>query len=183
MLAVAKGLVDLPVDVLVSWGTVAATAAKRVTSSIPVVFLSVPDPVTIGLVASLAHPGGNMTGVTFDAASETSAKRLQMLKEAVSRLARVAVLDARDDPNVSPQIESMERAAPALGVHLVLVAFQRAEDLAAVFARFPKQNVQGLIVLPGALTFANRAKIADLALAERLPSMHAFRESVAVGVC
>src|SRR5215471_2125860 len=71
MLAVAKSLVDLPVDVLVSWGAIASTAARQATRTIPVVFLSVSDPVTSGLVASLARPGGNMTGVTFDAAAET----------------------------------------------------------------------------------------------------------------
>jgi len=181
LLAVAKELVALPVDVLVSWGAVGSAAAKTATRTIPVVFLSVPDPVAIGLVGSLVRPGGNLTGVTFDAASETAAKRLQLLKEAIPHLSRVAVLHARHDPNVLPQLESIQRAAPGLSVHVDVVAFQRPDDLDPVFVRLRKHGDQGLVVIPGALTFANRAQIADLALAHRLPSSHAFRESVAVG--
>jgi putative ABC transport system substrate-binding protein len=181
MLAVAKALVGLPVDVLVSWGTVASTAARQATRTIPVVFLSVSDPVTSGLVASLARPGGNMTGVTFDAASETAAKRLQILMEVVPRISRVGVLHAQHDPNVAAQLEAIRRVESTLRVHLVAVGFESAEDIDLLFARFQAQGVQGLVVLPGALTFVNRVKIADLALAHRLPSSHAFRETVAAG--
>src|SRR5262249_49922316 len=181
MLTVAKELLALPVDILVSWGTLASTAAKTATDTIPVVFLSVSDPVTSGLVASLAHPGGNMTGVTFDAAAETSAKRLQLLTEAMPRISRVGVLHAKDDRNVPAQIESIKRVIPSLGLRLVIAAFQQPQELDSVFLSFRKQSVQGLVVLPGALTFVNRAKIVDLTLSYRLPSSHAFRESAEVG--
>ena len=181
MLAVAKSLIDLPVDVLVSWGTVASAAARQATRTIPVVFLSVSDPVTSGLVASLARPGGNMTGVTFDAASETAAKRLQLLMEIVPRISRVGVLHAQSDPNVAAQLESIKHVESTLGVHLVAVGFEGPEDLDLLFPRLRGQGFQGLVVLPGALTFVNRVKIADLALAHRLPSSHAFRETVVAG--
>jgi ABC-type uncharacterized transport system substrate-binding protein len=96
--AIARLIPDI--DILVVWGTIGGAAAKRTTSTVPTVFLSVGAPVDIGLVQSLAHPGGNMTGVTFEAATDTYAKRLQLLKEIVPTLERVAVLGARGDPNV-----------------------------------------------------------------------------------
>ena len=96
------------IDILVIWGTIGAAAAKRLNSSIPTVFLSVGAPVDIGLVQSLSHPGGNMTGVSFEAASDTYAKRLQMLKEVVPSLKTVAVLAAQGDPNVAFAMNSLE---------------------------------------------------------------------------
>ncbi len=107
------------IDLLVVWGTVGGVAAKRVTSGVPTVFVSVGAPVEIGLVQSLSHPGGNMTGISFEAATETYGKKLQLLKEIVPDLKRVAVLRAVGDPNVGFAMTSLEAAAPELGVSLV----------------------------------------------------------------
>ncbi len=117
------------IDLLVVWGTVGGVAAKRVASGVPTVFVSVGAPVEIGLVQSLAHPGGNMTGITFEAATGTYGKRLQILKEIVLDLKRVAVLRAFGDPNVGFAMTSLEEAAPELGVSLVSVDMKSADDL------------------------------------------------------
>jgi putative ABC transport system substrate-binding protein len=103
-------------DLLVIWTTLGAVTAKKVASAVPVVFLGVGAPLDLGLVQSLAHPGGNMTGVTFEAASETYAKRLQILTEIVPNLTRVAVLRTIGDANVAFALKSLEQAAPQLGV-------------------------------------------------------------------
>ena len=132
-------------------------------------------------MASLARPGGNMTGVTFDAASETAAKRLQILMEVVPRISRIGVLHAQHDPNVAAQLEAIKHVEATLGVSLLAIGFEGSADLDSLFLRFRRQAVQGLVVLPGALTFVNRAKIAELALTHRLPWSHAFRETVAAG--
>jgi putative ABC transport system substrate-binding protein len=181
LLAVARELVALPVDVLVALGTVPAVAAKKATTTIPIVFASVPDPIVVGFVASLRQPGGNMTGVTFDAASETPAKRLQLLKEAVPSLSRVTVLHPHGDPLVGPQLETIKEAAPSLGIRLNVVSFQGADELEATFSTIRKQGAQGLLVIGGTMVWTNRQKIVDLALAHRLPSSLWSREMVAGG--
>jgi putative ABC transport system substrate-binding protein len=107
------------IDLLVVWGTVGGVAAKRVASGVPTAFVSVGAPVEIGLVQSLARPGGNMTGITFEAETGTYGKRLQILKEIVPDLKRVAVLRAVGHPNVGFAMTSLEAAAPELGVSLV----------------------------------------------------------------
>jgi putative ABC transport system substrate-binding protein len=179
--AVATAVVRSRPDVVVVWGTVGAVAVKETGTQIPVVFLSVGVPVEIGLVASLARPGGNMTGVTFEAATETYPKRLQLLKELVSTLVRTAVLFAAGDPNVAHARTSLEAAAPALGVQLHFVEARSGDDLATAFSTAKAQRAEGIVVVGGALTFVNGRKIAELALANRLPSSHAFRETVEAG--
>ncbi|WOH48221.1 ABC transporter substrate-binding protein [Bradyrhizobium sp. sBnM-33] len=169
------------IDILVVWGTIGGAAAKRITSTIPTVFLSVGAPVDIGLVQSLAHPGGNLTGVTFEAATDTYAKRLQMLKEIVPTLERVAVLGAHGDPNVSFAIISLEKAAPAMNVGLMPVYVESGNDLPTAFDQMRRNRIGGLIVVAGGLTFVNSKLIAELSLAHRLPSCHGFRESIVAG--
>lgn len=169
------------IDVLVVWGTIGGVAAKKMTSSVPVVFLSVGAPVDIGLVESLARPGGNMTGITFEAATETYAKRLQMLKEIVPNLERAAVLRAQGDANVPFAMASLDKSAPAMGVRLTPIDIRSADDLPAAFDEMQRNRTEGLIVIAGALTLVNSRQIADLALAHRLPSCHGFREAVSAG--
>jgi ABC-type uncharacterized transport system substrate-binding protein len=181
LLVAARELVALPVDVLVALGTVPAVAAKKATTTIPIVFASVPDPIVVGFVASLRRPGGNMTGVTFDAASETPAKRLQLLKEAVPNLSRVTVLHPHGDPLVGPQLETIKEAAPSLGIRVTVVSFQGTDELESTFSQIRKQGAQGLLVIGGTMVWANRQKIVDLALAHRLPSSLWSREMVAGG--
>src|SRR5690242_6847244 len=114
LLTAARELVALPVDVLVSAGTAPSLAAKKATSTTPIAFYAVPDPISVGFVASLDRPGGNMTGITAEAGSEMAGKRVQLLKEAVPQLSRVAVLHAQDEVNVPPQLEQIKHAATLL---------------------------------------------------------------------
>jgi putative tryptophan/tyrosine transport system substrate-binding protein len=169
------------VDLLVVWGSIGAVAAKRLALQIPVVFLAAGAPVDIGLVESLAHPGGNMTGVTFEAATQTYAKRLELLKDILPALNRVAVLRTRDDPNVPFAMQSLERSAPQLGIRLLPVDFGVVGDLDAAFAQMEESGAQAVIVVAGALAFVHHARIAELALAHRLPSCSGNRESVQAG--
>jgi putative ABC transport system substrate-binding protein len=181
MPAVLAELIRSKVDVIVVWGTVGAVVANKATQSVPVVFLSVGAPVEIGLVKSLARPGGNMTGVTFEAASETYGKRLQLLKEIAPRLSRVAVLQAAGDANVAFAMTSLERAAPSLGIRLDPVEVRSADELESAFGVMNKNGAQALVVIAGSFTFRNGKRIADLARAHRLPSIHSFKETVEDG--
>ena len=169
------------VDLLAVWSTVGGVAAKKFASTIPVVFLAVGAPVDVGLVESLAHPGGNMTGITFEAATETYAKRLQILKEMMPSLSRVAVLRTQGDANVLFAMASLEKSAPALGVTLTPIDIKTADELDSAFAEMQRSQAQALLVIGGAVTYVNGKQIADLALSHHLPSCHAFKETVADG--
>jgi putative ABC transport system substrate-binding protein len=169
------------VDVLVVWGTVTAAAAKDAGVSRPVVFVSVGNPVAMGMVQSLSHPGGTFTGITFEAADETYGKRLQLLKEILPGLTRVAVLGARDDPNVDPSLSSVHRAAPSLGIEIYDVRVRDVSDLTSAFAQMTKKKTQALLVVAGAFMWVHRDRVAQLALAHQLPSAHGLREGVLAG--
>jgi putative ABC transport system substrate-binding protein len=106
------------VDLLVVRGTIGGVAAKKLVSIIPVIFISVGAPVEIGLIESLTHPGGNMTGITFEAATETYGKRLQILKDILPTLSRVAVFQARGDANTNFAMTSLERASADISHYL-----------------------------------------------------------------
>src|SRR5262249_1661284 len=138
-------------------------------------------PVEIGLVKTLAHPGGNMTGVTFEAATETYAKRLQLLREIKPRIGRVAVLGAQDDANVRFAKASLEKAAPELGIAITHFPVGSGAELSEKFRAMEQSEAEGLIVIAGVLTYVNGRQIAELALAHRLPSCHAFHETVRAG--
>jgi putative ABC transport system substrate-binding protein len=169
------------IDLLVVRGTMGGTAAKKVAGTVPTVFVSVGAPVEIGLVKSLSHPGGNMTGTTFEAAAETYGKRLQILKEIVPDLKRAAVLRAVGDPNVGFAMTSLDGAAPELGVTLVPVDIKSADDLETAFINIKKSEVQALLAIAGVLTFTIDAEIAGRALAANLPLCSTFRETVIAG--
>jgi ABC-type uncharacterized transport system substrate-binding protein len=169
------------IDLLVAWGTIGGAAAKKIALDIPVVFASVGAPVDIGIVASLSHPGGNMTGITFEAASETYGRRLQLLKEIVPDVSRVAVLRARGDPNARFAMTSLEISAPLLGITLTVAEIGSADELTTAFAEMQRTKAEALLVVAGALTYPNGKMIADLALAHRLPSCHGFKEAVLAG--
>ena len=169
------------IDLLVAWGTIGAVAAKATATDIPVVFVSVGAPVDIGLVESLAHPGGSMTGITFEAASETYGKRLQLLKDIMPGLSRVAVMGAKGDPNFPFAMMSLQKSAPVLGISLTSMEVGSADDLPSAFDQVKRDRPEALIVVAGALTYANSKAIADLALANGLPSCHGFKETVVAG--
>jgi putative ABC transport system substrate-binding protein len=169
------------VDLLVVWGSIAGIAAKRLASAKPIVFLTIGFPVEIGLVQSLAHPGRNITGIAAEAATETNEKRLQILKEIVPDLNRVAVLRAVDDQYVGFAMASLELAASKLGINLLPVDIQSPGDLELAFASMKKSAAEALIVPGAALVFTLNRQIADLALAADMPSCHMFREAVVAG--
>src|SRR5260370_38333916 len=151
--AISKLLLDI--DLLVVGGTVGGVAAKSAATHIPVVFVSVGAPVDIGLVETLAHPGGNMTGTTFEATSETYAKRLQILKEILPNLSRVVVLGAMDDPNFPFAMRSLTQAAPDLRVSITPIEFGSAGGLGGAFKEMNAGHGEALLGLSGALTYSN----------------------------
>jgi putative tryptophan/tyrosine transport system substrate-binding protein len=167
-------------DLLVVWSTVASVAAKKIAQSIPIVFLTVGVPLEIGLVSSLSKPGGNMTGVTFEAATETYGLRLQMLKEIVPHTKNVAVLKAKGDPNVVHAIKALGKAAPSLGIQLTQYEAKSSEDLPVLFQQMDG-TAGGLVSIAGAFTFVNSTRIAQLTQQHRLPSCHGFRDTVVAG--
>jgi putative tryptophan/tyrosine transport system substrate-binding protein len=142
------------IDLLVVWGTIGGVAAKAAAPDIhiPVVFISVGAPVDIGLVESLAHPGGGMTGTTFEAASETYGKRLQLLKDILPGLSRVAVFGAKGDPNFPFAMTSLEKSAPVLGVSLTPIDISSADDVRSAFDQMKRDRLEAVIVVAGALT-------------------------------
>jgi ABC-type uncharacterized transport system substrate-binding protein len=168
-------------DVVVASGTVCAVAARDAGVQSPVVFAPAGFPVEIGLAQSLRRSGTNFTGISFEAAADTYPKRLQMLKEVVPKLTHVAVLVDGNDSNSVPALDSLRRLAPAVHVELTVATVHDAKELGSVFADLAKRGVQGVVVIAGAFSFRNRAVISQLALLQKLPSVHAFGEAVVDG--
>jgi putative ABC transport system substrate-binding protein len=157
------------IDLLVVWGN-AAIAAKKLAEGVPTVFVSIGFPVELGLVQSLAHPGGNMTGITAEAALETNGKRLQILKEIVPNLDRVAVLRDVDTRSWEFEWRALDQAARELQLSLVPVDIRSPDELETAFASMKKSGAEALFVTRTSLTFNLGKQIADLALAAHLPS-------------
>jgi putative ABC transport system substrate-binding protein len=178
LLDLATELVRLSVDVIVAGGTSAVLAARQATTTIPIVGLAV-DPVASGLVATLARPGGNLTGLSFSEA-ETDAKRLSLLKEAVPSITRVAALSAAG-PSSEAILRETERTARTLGVQLHPLELRGPDDFERVFAAMTARQAEGLVVLPATVHYVNRARIIALAISHRLPSMFWRREFVDAG--
>jgi putative ABC transport system substrate-binding protein len=167
----ARELIGLPVDVLVTFVTQASIAAKEKTQTIPIVMVGVGDPVASGLVASLSRPGANVTG-TSGAFSESAGKRLQLLKEAIPGLQRVAVLWNPANSIFQTQIlEETKAAARPLGIELQLFEAHDAETIEKAFTAMSKQRVSAVDVLPDPMFATNWARIAALATRTRLPSV------------
>ncbi len=163
-------LLNLKVDVLVVATTPVALAAHRATSTIPIVFAPVSDPVGSGLVASLARPGGNITGYS-DMAADLAQKRLALLGEVVTRMARVGVLRHPDNPGSRIASEELESAARQIGLKLYHVEVRHTADLEAAFATLTKARVQALIVIADLALTDDVSAIAGLATSRRLPLM------------
>jgi putative ABC transport system substrate-binding protein len=175
-------LISLDAHVLVVWGTVGALAAKQSTSRVPVVFLATGDPVSLGLVTSLAHPGGNFTGIPAIASSEEFPKRLALLKEAVPSIGRVAVLvgpDGRTLWNLNRQ--PMMAAASALTLELQEVLVETDSDLEPAIRKTKRRGAQALYVWPSSLTLRAGKQLGDFALTASLASVHPFSESAVAG--
>jgi putative ABC transport system substrate-binding protein len=181
--ALAAELVALKVDVIVAPITPAALAAKQATKTIPIVFVAVGDPITDGLVTSLARPGGNVTGLSL-LFPELVGKCLEELKQAVPGVSRVAVLwqpGAVGERTEKDMLKGAEVAARALGVRLQFVEARGPADLDRAFSDITKARAGALTVLPGNMFFSERRRLVDLAAKNRLPAVYPLREFVDAG--
>jgi putative tryptophan/tyrosine transport system substrate-binding protein len=176
---IAAEFVRLKVDVIVTSGTPQVLAAKQATSVIPIVFARVGDPVASGLVASLARPGGNVTGLSVQLA-DLAGKRLELLREVVPSLRRVAILANVGNPFSVIESGEAQAAARTLGLEFDALEIRRAEDIVPAFEAI-KGRVEALYVCPDGLVDANKIRINTSALGVRLPTMHGFREYVEAG--
>jgi len=179
--ALAAELVRLKVDVIVTSGPVATRAAKEATTTIPIVMAQDIDPVGSGFVASLARPGGNITGLsTFR--PELSGKQLELLKEIVPRLSRVAVLGTSTQPGYAQQLREVELAAGALGVQLQYFDVLDPKDIETAFLAASKGRADAvLMMVAGGVASSQRTQIVDLAVKSRLPVMYSERAYVEAG--
>jgi putative ABC transport system substrate-binding protein len=176
----AAELVRLKVDVIVTVAAPAARAAKQATTTIPIVAIALSDPVGQGLIASLAEPGGNITGFAT-LFPELAAKRLALLKETLPRISRVAVLRNVANPGNVFLWKEVQVAGRTLGVTLHSGEVRGPDDFQGAFATMIKERPQGLLILDDPLFFQYRTSIVDFAAKHRLPTMHSFRESVEAG--
>jgi putative ABC transport system substrate-binding protein len=173
----AVELVSLKVAAIVTVSTPAVQAAKQATSTIPIVFAAISDPVGDGFVASFARPGGNITGLTV-LAPELSGKRLDLLKEAFPRVWRVAVLSNPTNASHVLILKETETAARTLGLSLQSVRVQRPNDLEGAFSSMAHERASALVVLPDPFLASQRTQIIDLAAKNHLPVMYDRREYV-----
>jgi putative ABC transport system substrate-binding protein len=178
--SLAAELVAQRVDVLVTTGTPPAQAAKQATSSTPIVMASGGDPVGRELVTSLSKPGGNVTGVT-SLASELAAKRVELIRELVPKLVRLALLSDLTNPAHTTAYRETRAATEAVGAHLQVVGVQGAHDLGTAFAALSRERAEALIVQPSAPFLSQRRRLAELALNHRLPTAFGRRDYVDAG--
>jgi putative ABC transport system substrate-binding protein len=165
----AAELVRLRVDVLVTIGTPGSLVAKRATTTIPIVMVHSGDAVAAGIVASLARPSGNLTGMTYFL-PELMGKRIEWLKEVVPRITRVAILVKPDNPFFATALRSLEISAKSLDVSLQQFEVRAPDDFANAFAAMAKNGVDAVVILEDAVFVSNARAIADLAAKHRLPS-------------
>jgi putative ABC transport system substrate-binding protein len=175
----AAELVRLKVDVIVADTAAEVTAAKNTTATIPIVMRSVSDPIALGLVASLAHPGGNITGIS-SLSPELSGKRLELLKEVIPKLSRVAFLTS-PAPAWRTSIKETEVAAQTLGLKLQILQVRAADELEGMFDATKKQRAEALVQLPARSMMPHQPRIITLAAKNRLPTMYYVRHSVEIG--
>jgi putative ABC transport system substrate-binding protein len=173
----AAELVRLNVDVIVAAASPAPEAARRATATIPIVMANHADPVGSGLVASFARPGGNVTGLSLPG-MELRLKQLQLLKEIVPRLSRVAFLR---QPTIPLDHRELEAAARSLTIRVQVVEARAPGEFPEAFAAATRERAGALIVLAGSMFFANRTRLAELAVKSRMPAVYLLREHVQAG--
>ena len=174
-------LVRLKVDVIVAVPTAAALAAKNATGTIPIVTVAVFDPVESGLVASLARPGTNVTGLTLIAGPEIVGKYLELLKESVPKASRLAVLWNPANPAHPSLVTEAEKSARALGLQLQLVGARGPGKVDNALAAMTRERAGALVVLPDSMFLAERTRLAELATKNRLPAMYGLRQHAEAG--
>jgi len=177
----ARELVDMRPDAIIAVTPLGAVELKRLTGTIPIVFVLAADPVGFGLVESLAYPGGNATGLSL-MTIDLSGKRLGLLKEVVPQLSRVVLLVDRTDPFRERFIKVNQAAAAALGLTLWSAEITSADDIAPLFAKIAEDGTNGAMWGPGGLLFVERARLGEIALAHKLPTMVTVAEEVPPGL-
>ena len=178
--ALAADLVRLRVDIIVAAATPAVKAAKQATATVPIIIVHSADPVALGLVTSLARPGGNVTGLS-SASPDYSGKQLELLKEAVPKLSRIAILWNAANPGTAIAFREMQDAVRVLKLSVQSLEVRRSEDLAPAFKNVPKQRGMGLVTLLDPLVVSQRARIVGLASESRLPAIYPTKEFVEAG--
>jgi putative ABC transport system substrate-binding protein len=180
MRELAEELVRLKVDVIMAPSSVYTGAAKRATSTIPIVFMSHADPLGTGDVKSLARPGGNATGLTI-MMTETNVKGLELFKEAIPRLSRVAVIWDPATPSHGPGLKAIEGAGPSLGLRIQSVPVRSASEYDGAFSSMVRERAGGVLVLSTPLFIAGAKRLAELALTHKLPSLFGPKHHVVAG--
>src|SRR5262249_29502123 len=178
--ALAADLIQRRVSVIAAAGTAAAREAKTATSTVPVVFLTGIDPVALGLVASLARPGGSVTGVT-DLTAEMGPKHLEILHELAPAARRIALLVNLSNPNAESMRGEVAAAARILGLEIHVLHAGAERDLEAVFARMAELRIEGLVIGVDAVFNSRAQQLAKLAADHSLPAVHVVRQFVAAG--
>jgi ABC-type uncharacterized transport system substrate-binding protein len=177
--ALATELVSLPVDLIVSWGTPASLAAYQATKTIPIV-MSAGDPIGAGIVSSLAHPGGNVTGMSVQMA-EQEGKRLELLKKLVPSLSRVAVISNPGNPYCAIAVREAQLGATALGLQVDLLEASDSRSLEDVFQTLSRVGAEAVLVVADPFLAGERVRLADQMIKNRLPSIYSYHEHVVAG--
>jgi putative ABC transport system substrate-binding protein len=177
----ASELVALKPDVILASATPAAIAARNATRTIPIVMVNVGDPEGLGLVASLARPGGNVTGLAYSVGLETLRKSLELLKELVPDLMSVAALMNAANPAHALSVRELRAAADSLGLEVQISEIRHSDEFEGAFASMARGRVGAVVVVPDTLSIRHAARIAELAMMVRLPSWHGFLEEVEQG--
>jgi putative ABC transport system substrate-binding protein len=172
----AAELVRLKPDVLVTSGNPSIAALRQASATVPIVMLWAIDPVGAGLVASLARPGGNITGLTLGTGPEFITKQLQILNEVVPKLSWVAIL-RQTDRRGAAETAALESAARKLGLTILFADVRTPGDIAGAFATITRSRAGAILILGGNLTWVNRQQVADLAMQHRLPGIHLLRRA------
>jgi putative ABC transport system substrate-binding protein len=180
MRELAEELVQLKVDVIMSPSSIYTGAAKRATSTIPIVFMSHADPLGTGHVASLSRPGGNVTGLSL-MMTETNVKGLELFKDAIPKLSHVAVIFDPATPSHTPGLKAVEAAGPPLGLKILPVPVRREAEYESAFSAIARERADGVLVLSTPLFIAGAEPLAKLALKHKLPALFGPRHHVEAG--
>jgi putative ABC transport system substrate-binding protein len=178
--AAAAALAELPVNVIAAFGTPQAKAAQRATKTIPIIAISISDPVKAGLVTSLAHPGGNITGNTI-LGPDIVTKKLQILKDAIPGVTRVAYLWNPDNPATAEIVEDMRKAAPLFHISLISLEARTEVDFDRVFAQVSSDRPDAVLITSDPVHQAHMSAIIDCLLKNRIPGLFQVREHVVAG--
>jgi ABC-type uncharacterized transport system substrate-binding protein len=176
----ASELVRLPVDVIVTWGTPAAAAAKQATRTIPIVMGSIGDPVNVGIVPNLARPGGNITGFAAQSV-DLEGKRLELLKDLLPNLSRVGVLANATNPLLAAGLQNLQPVAKELRVSVDVFEVRNSDEVEGALRRLQQVRPDGVVVAPDLLLLTKRTEIAAALATSKLPAVYPFREYAAVG--